>query len=200
VRDFVATGGTLVLLGDARAPPAARKHLNDLAAAVGSDLRVNGDAVVDPTNNVEQAAIPTTTRFDESLPLFEAYEPGRTGDDSDENDGGTDDEGSLVIEDVNANAMGPDYWNPSGEYVVFRNAGDAPLDLTGYTVTDSDGHTYQFTSGFTLAADATVTLRSGRGINTGSTLYWGSGPIWNNHGDTVRVLDETGETVASKRY
>ena len=51
---FLADGGAVVLMGAAygKLAPDTRANLNDLAGALGSDLRLNGDRVLDDTNNV----------------------------------------------------------------------------------------------------------------------------------------------------
>ncbi|WP_224270816.1 lamin tail domain-containing protein [Haloprofundus salinisoli] len=114
-------------------------------------------------------------------------------------DGETTAELSLVT--VRADAPGNDHQNTNGEYLVFENTGDEPLDVTGWTVEDDAGHTYTFPAGFTLAPNAQVTLYTGEGSNTDSELYWGSGSaVWNNGGDTIRVSDDAGTVVLEERY
>lgn len=75
-------------------------------------------------------------------------------------DGGTDTagEGRLTIAAIHADASDDDRENPNDEYVVFRNDGVDPLDLSGWTVEDEAGHTYTFPDGFTLGPGATVIL------------------------------------------
>jgi len=119
-------------------------------------------------------------------------------------DGGTETartDDTLVLEDVHADAAGDDRENLNDEYVVFRNAGDDTLDLSGWTVTDAADHTYTVPDGVTLAPNATMTLHTGSGADTDSDLYWGAGsPIWNNGGDTVIVTTADGEEVLSEEY
>jgi endonuclease YncB( thermonuclease family) len=75
IRAFRDDGGAVILLGDATAPAFARQSLNDLAAALGSDLRLNADRVRDPTSNLDgDPTLPTTTEFDEDVPLFEPFD------------------------------------------------------------------------------------------------------------------------------
>ena len=67
---------------------------------------------------------------------------------------------------------------------------------------ESASHRYNFSSGFSLDAGATVRLHTGCGTDTTSYLYWcntGSA-IWNNSGDTVFILDPNGNIVDSKSY
>nr|WP_233341065.1 lamin tail domain-containing protein [Haloprofundus sp. MHR1] len=110
-------------------------------------------------------------------------------------------DGELSLAAIRADAPGDDHENTNGEYLVFENAGDEPLDLTGWTVEDEAGHAYTFPTGFTLAPGARVTLYTGDGSDTDSELYWGSGSaVWNNGGDTIRVSDDAGTVVLEERY
>ncbi|WP_135365228.1 thermonuclease family protein [Halosimplex halophilum] len=75
VRAFRDDGGSVVLLGSAAAPAYARANLNGVAAALGSDLRLNADAVRDAEHSLDgDERLVTTRRFERSLPLFGAYE------------------------------------------------------------------------------------------------------------------------------
>jgi micrococcal nuclease len=110
-------------------------------------------------------------------------------------------DGELVVADIQADAPGNDHDNLNEEFIVFRNEGNDPLDLTGWIVEDEADHTYQFPTGFTLSAGAEVTLHTGSGSDTASELYWGSGrAIWNNGGDTIVVVDDDGSVVIERSY
>jgi competence protein ComEC len=118
-------------------------------------------------------------------------------------DGGTDvpTGGELVVAEVHPDAEGDDRENLGDEYVVFENAGDDPLSLSGWTVEDAAGRTYAFPDGYVLDSGATVTLRTGTGTDTDTELYWGSGaPVWNNDGDTVIVRNSEGDPVLRETY
>jgi competence protein ComEC len=114
-------------------------------------------------------------------------------------DGGTT--GELVVEEIHADAEGDDRENLNDEYIVFANAGDEPLDMSGWIVEDEVGKTYTFPDGFTLEAGATVTLHTGSGTDTATDLYWGAdSPVWNNGGDTVIVTNADGDRVLTEGY
>ena len=116
-------------------------------------------------------------------------------------DGGTPTGDALVIDTIHADAAGDDRENLNDEYVVFRNTGTEPLDLSGWTVTDAVDKTYTFSEGYTLAADATVTLHTGSGTDNATHLYWDYGsPVWNNGGDTVTVRNSDGERMLQETY
>ena len=194
---FIADGGAVVLVGAGTAPTSARSNLNDLASSLGTDLRINGDHVTDGTNNVNgDSDIPTTTVFDTSFPLFDAYD-GSTG-----GNGGGSGDGDISIAQIHEDASGNDYNNLNDEYVVFENSGTGAIDLSGWTVEDEASHIYSFPSGFTLDAGAQVTLHTGTGTDTSTDLYWGKtgSAVWNNGGDTVSVYDDSDALYTSKSY
>jgi endonuclease YncB( thermonuclease family) len=188
---FAANGGAVVLLGASGATATARSNLNDLANALGSDLRLSDDRVEDATNNVnDDATIPTTTRFDASFPLFSALDT----------DGGSTGTGDVDLVQVHADAAGTESENLNDEYVVFENVGDATVDLTNYVVTDGAGYAYTF-SEFGLDPGARVTLHTGSGTDTATDVYWNRGSaVWNNTGDTVTLTDDAGSVVLQVTY
>ncbi len=109
-------------------------------------------------------------------------------------------DGRLRIVAINADAEGDDNENLNDEYVVLENTGTESLDLSGWTVTDEAGHRYTFGE-FTLGPGDRVTLHTGRGSDTATSVYWGrSGAVWNNGGDTVTVRDAEGNAVAERSY
>ena len=78
------------------------------------------------------------------------------------------------------------------EYVTIKNTGMITRTLTGWTVRDLANHVYTFPS-FKLASGQSVTLHTGKGTNTSSHLYWGSGwYIWNNTGDKATLRNSSG--------
>jgi endonuclease YncB( thermonuclease family) len=181
---FVDNGGAVVLLNSGRPLPAARDNLNTVASALGTDLRVNEDLVTDGTNNVNSdSEVPTTTNFDRSFDLFDAF---------------TSDSGSPPSVDIKT--IHEDGNTLNDEYVVFENGGSTSIDMTDWFVEDLAGHRYTFSS-FTLDAGATVTLRTGSGTDSSSDIYWGRGSsVWNNDGDTGTLYDDTGATQDEYSY
>ncbi|MCC4772024.1 MBL fold metallo-hydrolase [Methanosarcina sp. DH2] len=83
------------------------------------------------------------------------------------------------------------------EWVEITNKGSSPVSLKGWKIEDEGSkHTYTFTS-YTLDSQATVILYTGKGMDTATEIYWGSGnPIWNNDGDTASLYDSSGKLVA----
>jgi large subunit ribosomal protein L20 len=88
-----------------------------------------------------------------------------------------------------------------GEYVRISNASGGAIDLSGWTLRDSDDkHSYTFPS-FTLAAGAEVQLWTKAGDDDAANLYWGSrSAIWNNTGDTATLSDASDVEVARYSY
>ncbi|MEF8868444.1 MAG: lamin tail domain-containing protein [Haloarculaceae archaeon] len=112
-------------------------------------------------------------------------------------DGG---DGRLRVVEVHADAPGNDNENLGGEYVVLENAGETPLELAGWTVSDEAGHRYTF-GGVVLDPGGRVTLYTGSGTDTATAVYWGrSSAVWNNGGDVVTVRDADGDVVAERSY
>lgn len=119
-------------------------------------------------------------------------------------------DGALAVVEIHPDADGNDNDNPNGEWIVFRNRANSPLELTGWRVTDEAGHEYVFPDGFTLAPDGEVTLYTGQGTDTNGTatggvvdadLYWGrTSAVWNNGGDTIVVVDANGSAVVQRSY
>jgi hypothetical protein len=112
--------------------------------------------------------------------------------------------GPLQLGRINYNSPGSDSasnTSVNGEYVVVKNTStSATRCLTGWTVKDVANHTYTFGS-FCLGAGKSVYLYSGKGTNTATRRYWGSGwHIWNNTGDTAYLRNSSGTLMDSCKW
>ena len=111
--------------------------------------------------------------------------------------------GDISIGAIRYDADGNDNNNLNDEWVEIANIGSVAIDLTGWGVKDESAtHRYLFPNGYVLAAGASVRLHTGCGTDSELWLYWcntGSA-IWNNTGDTVFVLDPSGNIIVSKSY
>jgi endonuclease YncB( thermonuclease family) len=86
------------------------------------------------------------------------------------------------------------------EYVVIKNTGPTPVDLTGWSISDEANHSYTVPQ-FTLGPFQTFTLYTGSGKNTDESLHWGQRKtVWNKDGDTLIVKDATKHYVVSHTY
>ena len=101
-------------------------------------------------------------------------------------------ENTVRIALVRADAEGPDEENLNGEFVRIMNAGDAEINLTGYTLRDAGPNVYTF-GNVILASQKSITLYTGCGQDNQNELYWCADmPVWNNSGDTAFLNDAAG--------
>lgn len=85
------------------------------------------------------------------------------------------------------------------EHVLLHNAGDATVDLGGWTLHDAARrpHVYTFVADRRLAAGATLRLWTGRGKDDAGNVYWGRrAAVWNNTGDVAVLRDAEGAEQA----
>ncbi len=97
------------------------------------------------------------------------------------------------------------FWSDD-EFVVILNRGDTDVDLNGWSLTDTQGHTYEFREGDYLPAWSNsdgaplplVTVHSGRcaGQTSVDAHRWTTAYIWNDTGDTAYLKDGSGNTVS----
>lgn len=157
------------------------------------------EKVVDPDDTATEQIGASDTGEGEPV-VFDAVESdGDTdGDDTAEAAGGAEASG-LVLDEIHE-APGPDS-GAEDEYLVFRNDGDATLDLSGWTVTNDVGRSYVFPENVPLDVGERITLRSGHGEDDESTLYWGAGEtVWDDTGDIVTVETASGRRVLREPY
>ena len=105
----------------------------------------------------------------------------------------------LEIVSIHSNAEGNDNNNLNDEYVVFKAL--VAGTLAGYAVEDQTGHRYDFPDRVFQKGQA-FTLHTGSGTDTQTDLYWNmsKSAVWNNDGDTVKVLDPQGHVVLNRDY
>jgi len=105
----------------------------------------------------------------------------------------------IEIVAVAANPAGPDEVDLDGEYVTLSFMG-AAADLSGWTLRDeSSQHRYRFPQGTQLGPRLRV--HTGCGADTTTDLYWcADGPVWNNAGDSILLLDPSGNVADRLRY
>jgi micrococcal nuclease len=109
----------------------------------------------------------------------------------------------LSIVEVVFDPPGDDTLVLNEEWIRIRNDGPNPVDLTGWGIRDeSASNRYRFPESFALAPGESATVHSGCGDDSGSDLFWCSAgaAVWNNDGDTVFLLDPSGNIHTSKAY
>jgi len=107
---------------------------------------------------------------------------------------------NAEIAEISFDPLGRDEENLNGEWVKIVSTTDAPIDMAGFTLSDYAGHEYKFGE-LLLPGRSAVTVFTGSGTDTPSSLYWGSKtPIWNNRGDTVYLRDADSELVDVYSY
>ncbi len=98
-------------------------------------------------------------------------------------------------------ASGDDAANLNDEYFALQNKGDQTVDLSGWTVSNERGVTYQIPSGTSLLPNAVLYIHSGDGSNSDTILYWNAiAPVWNNDGDIAFLSNREGLIVAIYPY
>jgi len=106
----------------------------------------------------------------------------------------------IRIAEISSNPPGRDEENLNGEWVKIVNTTDTAVDMAGFTLSDRADHTYEFGE-LLLPGGSAVTVFTGSGTDTSSSLYWGSKtPIWNNRGDTAYLKDAAGGSVDVYSY
>jgi hypothetical protein len=87
----------------------------------------------------------------------------------------------------------------NAEYVRITNNG-AANNLRNWTLKDAAGHTLKFPD-HPIAKGGKVWVHTGKGTNTSSDLYWGSGNyIWNNPGDTATLRSASGRVYDTCKW
>ncbi|RBI60068.1 ABC transporter [halophilic archaeon] len=189
LQSFVNDGGAVVLLGHGtkEMPSKARANLNNIIEQLGSDLRLNGDRIVDNESNLnDDACLPATANFNDSFDLFGPVTPEKSA------------ESPLKITNIEAASSKTD--EEYDEAVSFKNTSNRQLDISGWTVTDDSGKRFEFPDGTILPAGTIVQIRT-RGRQNKVEFYWNrSQNVWNNDGDSVYVHDETGDLVTKRSY
>ena len=101
---------------------------------------------------------------------------------------------SVTFNRIYVNSPGSDNRSNSSlnaEWVRLKNNTSKSIQLKGWTVRDKSGHVYTFGS-FSLGSKKTLYVHTGKGTNTSTNRYWGSGNyIWNNTGDKATLVKPT---------
>ncbi len=108
--------------------------------------------------------------------------------------------GHIILLKFNYNAEGNDDENLNDEYIILQNIGDAPLNMTAWTIKDEGSNIYRFQE-YVLHTDQVVKLHTGSGSNTENEIFWSKkGAVWNNKGDAIYLRDEEEKLVLYSEY
>jgi Lamin Tail Domain len=111
--------------------------------------------------------------------------------------------GCMSIYRIYYNSPGSDTgtnYSINGEWIQLHNGCSTSRSLHYWKIKDVAGHTYTFGT-YTLGAYKYVKIHTGKGTNTTTDRYWGSGwYIWNNTGDTAYVRNGSGTLIDSCSY
>jgi len=83
----------------------------------------------------------------------------------------------------------------NAEWVIVRNAGLEPINLSGWSLKDENRNVFTFPN-LTLNTGGAVQIHTISGTNTVIDLYWGLGdPVWSS-GEEAQLLDPSGNVRA----
>jgi endonuclease YncB( thermonuclease family) len=106
----------------------------------------------------------------------------------------------VRFSDAEPNPPGDDAAEPEREWVEIGNESGTAVAMGGWVLRDeSSQHRYTFPAGFTLPSGATVRVFSGCGEPAAGALWWCTGAVWSNGGDTAILQDEHGTVVDRTR-
>jgi hypothetical protein len=90
------------------------------------------------------------------------------------------------------------------EYVRITNHGNITEPMTGWTITDRQGHKYTFPNGYILKPGQVAIVHTGHGVTNKPVrghLYQNSSTyIWNNGGDTATLRSASGRVYDTCAY
>ena len=86
----------------------------------------------------------------------------------------------------------------TAEAVRIRNLGET-VNVTGWTLSDSDGNVYEFPKDQLIFSNAEVTVYTRTGQNTPVVFFWGRDTAVWNPGDVLTLTDNNGRVQATQR-
>jgi hypothetical protein len=102
---------------------------------------------------------------------------------------------------VNWNANGDDRENVNGEWVEVANDGPRAVNLSGWTVRQSDLRRFRLPRGTRVAVGERVRVHLGRGRDRDNHFYWGhKRPVFDQKGDGAYLFDPQGDLRAWMIY
>lgn len=109
----------------------------------------------------------------------------------------------VVLGAVQADSPGSDNGSArslNNEWVTVVNDGRNAVDLSGWTLSDAEHHTYRFHT-LRLAGHQSVRVHSGFGRDTARDVYQDSRTyLWRNAADTATLRDARGQVVSVRSW
>ncbi len=98
---------------------------------------------------------------------------------------------AVTVGEIRADPPGRDEEALTEEWVEIRNDGEFAAPMEGWILRDeSSTNRFTFPPGFELGPGTAVKVRTGCGTDGPADLHWcAEGPVWNNDGDTVLLLN-----------
>lgn len=169
------------------------------------------EAVTDEPDDVETDQLATSDTGDDEPVAFdrtESDEPDRdeageaaTAPAHDTERAPTSAAEGFVLDEIHEDQTGLVGSETEGEFLAFRNVGEEPVDVSGWTVENEAGRSYSFPGGTVLAPGERIKLHGGRGTDTEDDLYWNADePILEAKRTTITVETADGERVLRERY
>lgn len=111
-------------------------------------------------------------------------------------------EGIFAISEVNYHS---DSTRDAGDWIEFHNYGDGPINISGWTFTDSNVlNEFQFPDGTIMQPNDRIVLVENFDLfhtqNTGVDYLWECGFGFSNSGETLTVFDDLGFEVLTMHY
>ncbi len=112
----------------------------------------------------------------------------------------------VTITSFHANAPGNDRKNLLREYLRLVNISDKPINLAGWSMTNSRGDRVVFGTvvippGYTFKVVSGKESEAGDGGDGSIAVYWNSDrEVWHNHGDRATLYDAHGHEVLRRTY
>lgn len=120
----------------------------------------------------------------------------RTGD---ETSGPTQAADRLVLDAVHEHR--PGLGDSQDEHVSLENAGEEPIDISGWELLNGAARSFTFPEGTVLDPGERVRVHSGHGSGGDNEFYWDAdGVVWRARGDTVVVETPDGRRALREDY
>ncbi len=102
---------------------------------------------------------------------------------------------------VHGNTSGTERLNLNDEYVLIGNISGNQHDLSDHRLTDNNNHDFMLPDGTALNPGESLVVRTGSGKDKRLELHRNmDGPVWNNEGDTVYLLDPEGTEIMKMNF